>query len=346
MLSTIQRKILLPAALPAQQRKQLSSPRHAHKLRADPITIVVDGETHRFGHMDLMRDFPSTRRLAFAAVDAMAAARDWTNLPLLLEGLRTAGRRLRPYDLRKIARRAAAAGNDDIYAVLGCARAAGRTGFVLADAQTVNEILAFVQERAVDAGWEAARTRQMLAWAEMVGDMLEDEAHGRRHAPKRGAGHAVPVRGLLPLGRDPTLTAAKLNMAASHAAKNRRGEDLPGGEVARYARDLVGLWPAGAGLLTLYPAEAYEAKREMAYLKDANKLLVVGAPILHGMDMAMQVVDADLAAQLKSRRDALAAEVEKALETPGKRGLDTYNKYFRPELVAKPPAREDGEAEG
>jgi len=292
--------------------------------------------------MDLFRDFPNTRRLAFSAVARMTTARDFANLPVLLEGLRAARRRLRPVDFRRMARHAAERGH--VYTVLECARAAARTGFVLADAQTVNELLAAVQERAADARWAAARTRQMLEWAEMVGELLESEAHGRQARPPRPDTPARPrVRGLFPLDRDPAVTAAKLNLAASHAVKNRRGEDMPAGKVARYARDLVGLWPAGKGLLGLYPAEAYRPKQEMAYLTSANKLLQVGVPILHGLEMAMQVVDADLAAELQSRRDAVAAEVEKALETPSKRGLDIYNKYFRPEQVAE---EQSGKAEG
>ena len=271
------------------------------------------------------------------AVSRMATRDDFDNLPRLLEGLHGARRRLRPTDYARITR--AAGDRGFVHLMIDCARNVKRTGFALDTSQKINEILAYVQARAAASGWREGSTRKALAYARLVVDeLLEDEAH----RPKRRAVTGVaddmkknlPAGRGFPLNRDPVILAAPLGLAAARAVKHLGGQD-EGGEVARRARDLMTLWPPAKGLRQLYPEASYDAKRDgdLAYLADANKVLVVGAPILHGFDMAMRVVDPELAAEIKSRRDAVAADVHQALEAanPNGRGAQTYNQLFNPQ---------------
>lgn len=337
----------MPSYLRAEQRRQLFSPRHKEKLRADPITLEIDGTVLRFTGMDLLRDVPNARAAARDAVGRMTTREDFDNLPRLLEGLHNAGRRLRPADYARIARRAGERGS--IYAVIESARTVRRTGFRLETSETVAEILTHVQLRAVDSGWEESATRQALVWAEMVVDMLEDEQHGRRPTTTAmmTAATGEPPSSLLPttppppppafpLARDPQVLAARLHLAAMVATKFADADadaDAAAGKVAQYAGELVRLWPAGKGLRSLHAAATYADRRgEMHYLNEDNKFLGVTAPLLYGLDAAVAVLqntDDDLATALQARRDALGAEVAAALAAaPDRRGSAVYKKLF------------------
>ncbi|EFW98430.1 hypothetical protein CMQ_4282 [Grosmannia clavigera kw1407] len=347
VLETIRLTILVPSYLRAEQRRQLFSPRHREKLRADPITLEIDGTVLSFTGMDLLRDMPNARAAARDAVGRMTTREDFDNLPRLLEGLHNAGRRLRPADYARIARRAGERGC--IYAVIESARTVRRTGFRLQTSETVAEILTHVQLRAVDSGWEEAATRQALVWAEMVVDMLEDDQHGRQAAATTSTTTTLPLIDAdssatlptspppplpaFPLARDPQVLAARLHLAAMVATQPGDGADAAKDKVARYAGELVRLWPASKGLRSLHPAATYTDRRgEMHYLDEDNKFLGVAAPLLYGLDAAVALLrgsDGELATALQARRDALGAEVASALVgAPDRRGAAVYKKLF------------------
>lgn len=337
VLTTIRNKILLPSYLPQDQRKQLFSPKHEQKLRQNPITMEIDSEVLRFGHMDLMKDLPNTRKLLYDAVGRMQTREDFENLPRLLEGLHSAGRRLQTRDYVRIARIAAERGC--LYTVIESARMARRTGMRLDASEKVAEILAYVQLKAIDASSKGdkaavAASDKALLWSEMVVDLLQGDLHGRR-IPQGQKDDRFPLH------LDPQVLAAPLHMAAQVATQAHGGKDLDG-KVAKYAKDVVSLWPAGKGLLELHPAQHYDRLGEMHYLTEKNKFVFIAAPLLKGMDLAMEIVSPELAAELKLRRDALATEVEEALkhvrDDPHVKGRAVYNKLFNPEAAA--PAAE------
>lgn len=353
ILETIRLKILVPSYLRAEQQRQLFSPKYREKLRADPITLEIDGQVLRFTGMDRLRDLPNARASLRDALGRMTTREDFDNLPRLLEGLHNAHRRLRPADYARIARRAGERGC--IYTVIESARTVRRTGFRLDASETVAEILTHVQLRAVDGGWQDSQTRQSLVWAEMVVDMLEDPQHERKTTPTPAPVSASvaaaatnitnptppPPPPSFPLARDPQVLAARLHLAAVVADKFAAAEGEEDGDktaavdkVARYASELVRLWPAGKGLRDLHPAALYTDRRgEMHYLNEDNKFLGVTAPLLHGLDTAITVLrandQADLAGELQTRRDALGTEVTAALAAaPDRRGAAVYNKFY------------------
>ncbi|OTB08573.1 hypothetical protein M426DRAFT_316588 [Hypoxylon sp. CI-4A] len=307
LLGTIRHKIILPSYLPTEQRKKIYSRKYEKKLQSDPIIIEIDGEVLKFRHQNLTTDMPQTRRSVARAVSQFETPDDFANLRPLLEGVAYAGRRFDPSFYCKILRLVGAKGR--VYDVIECARGAARTGFRLDSSEKVNEVLHFVQMKAVDSAWDEAETRQALRWAEIVLDLLQDEAH----LPKRRKDDPA-VEGELPLHRDPMVLMAPLHLAAALVAK--LGPEAAGSELtdklSKYARDVARLWPEGAKLTELQPAPLYEDHDSLGYLLHPGKFTVLVAPLLKGLETAIPLVDSELAAQLRTRRDVLAAELTQA----------------------------------
>ncbi|RYO89696.1 hypothetical protein DL766_007203 [Monosporascus sp. MC13-8B] len=329
LLNTVRHKIILPSYLPQAQRKKIYSPKYEKALQSDPVIIEIDGEVLKFRHMNpLAGDIPETRRSVMDAVSRFRTADDFVNLQPLLEGLYYTGRKFDPGFYAKIVRIAGQRGR--VYDALACARMARRTGLRLDSSEKANEVLHFVQFKAVDAGFAPEDTARALRWAELVVDMLADE----QHQPRRRKDE-LPIEGELPLDRDPQVLLARLHLAAA-LARGRRAEGGDEAEavvekVNKYAADVVGVWPEGKRLKDLQPAALYEDEDKMGYLLEPNKFVVLAAPLLYGIETAIDVVEPELADQLRSRRDALEAEVQEARAAYGMkpgRGEAVYQKLY------------------
>lgn len=306
-----------------EQRNKLYDHKYEKKLQADPVTMEIDENVLKFYYTNIY-ELPNTREVVFQAIDKMKTTEDWENLPRLLEGVCVhAGRKLRFYDYPKMVRKAGMHGCIGI--IFACVRQAKRTGFKLSSSETVNELLLWVQKEAVESGWDQTATESSLAWTDRVIETLEDE----KHQPKRRRGEKDLKA--YPLFRDPQVLAARLHLAAALAAKHHGGEDV-GGRVAKYAKELVSLWPEGKGLMELHSPEAYEERKELRYLQNPNEFLWYAAPILNGLKMAAEVVEPVLAEQLRQRSMPLEKEVEAAWadekRIPARRGEDMYIKLF------------------
>ncbi|KAK7753499.1 hypothetical protein SLS62_004574 [Diatrype stigma] len=349
LLNTIRHKIILPAYLPAKQRKIIYSPKHEKKLQSDPITIEIDGEVLKFRHMDPFQgDIPAARKSLIDAVSQFDAPEDFANLKPLLEGVHYTKYRLDPSVYAKIVRICGARGR--IYQALECARAARTTGLRLDTSEKANEALHFVQLKALDADYDPAETARALRWADRVIDMLADP----QHQPTRRKKAVRLVRGQHPLDRDPQVLLARLHLAAAlaknppeaaeeaaeaevedkaaataAAAVARIGRGALVQRVGEYAHTIVKLWPRTGDseegepkkLRDLQPSELYEDENQMGYLLEANKFVTLAAPLLRGLDLAAEVLrsEADdksayaaLAGQLEARRAVLDVEIQGA----------------------------------
>lgn len=349
LLSMIRHKIILPAYLPTEQRKKIASPKYEKKLQSDPIIIEIDGEVLKFRHQNPFTDVPQTRRSVISAISQFSTAEDFANLRPLLEGIAYANRKFDPSFYVKIIRTVGAKGR--ISHIIQCAREVARTGFKLDSSEKVTEVLHFVQMHAVDANWDPAATAKALRWADMVVEMLQEEGH-QPHRPK----NKPMLDGELPLHRDPMTLLAQLHLAAALATRAQpqvpeakveasaeanaeaegEGEGEAGSEskrevkfdpevvadkLAKYAKDVVRLWPEGTKLMEVQPAALYEDPDKMGYLREPNKFVALAAPLLRGLEMAVEAVqDPELAAKLSSRRDILASEVQEARTAAGGKG--------------------------
>ncbi|KAI1777927.1 hypothetical protein F4818DRAFT_408441 [Hypoxylon cercidicola] len=325
LLTMIRQKIILPSYLPNEQRKRIFSPKYEKKLQSDPITIEIDGEVFKFRHQNLFTDVPQTRRSVVTAISQFETAADFANLRPLLEGVAGTGVKFPPDLYAKILRVVGAKGH--VYDIIECARGVARTGYRLDTSEKAAEILHFVQMKAVDSQWDEAQTTKALRWAEMVLELLQEDAH----QPRRRKDDPI-LEGELPLHRDPIALLAPLHLAAALVAKHGvEGEVAE--KLAKYARDVVRLWPEGKKLTEIQPKELYEDHNKMGYLRQPNKFVTLVAPLLYGLETAAGVVEPGLAAQLRSRRDILAAEVREARAANSQkssegRGEAVYRKLF------------------
>ncbi|KAI6380885.1 hypothetical protein MCOR25_001409 [Pyricularia grisea] len=333
LLTTMRDKILLPCYIPADQRKLLVRTKNKEKLAKNPVVLEVDEKIYKFGYRDPRVDNPSPRGTMMKAIKLMDTDRDFNNLNLLLEGLHSVAKIKwqKPWDMPRIVRRAGYHGQ--VLKILEAARRVEATGMKLDDAEVVSELMYWIQERAFGLRpeadhWTQKGTAQALKWADMVVDMLHLPEHKPAVTPKGQPGG-------LAFMYDPKVRGAQLHLAAALAVKHPQPEnpDVDAAQRKRVTELATGLthsWPAGKGLREIHPPVIND-KGYRYFLSHDGGFLRVAAPILHGLELAMTIVEPELAEQLKSRRDALAAEVDEVIaKRPEKvaNGLRTYDVLF------------------
>ncbi|KAM0334389.1 hypothetical protein ACHAQA_001415 [Verticillium albo-atrum] len=304
LLTEIQNKIILPYYLPPHQRERVFKEKHRNSLRMNPVEIEIDGLTHRFNHLPT-KDIPPTRAVFHNTLRNMETTHDWSNFVRLLSGLREAKRVINTAMFIKMVRQIGAKGR--IFAVIDAARQTKRTGLRFDLPQKVQEVLLYVQLKALDAGWEKKELEQALRWSTMVLETAADPVH--QLDKRRPDWLAWPVE------RDPLALTAPLHLAAALAVGHNGGQDVDG-KVAYWAKQVVNVWPAGKGLLDVYPAAAYGNKEgstgdrgDVRYLTSPPLYVTPAANALHGLKLAAQVVEPALAEKLR----AIIATVEPEL---------------------------------
>lgn len=297
--------------------------------------MEIDGEKLRFYFTDKVRAVPSTKKSLYEIIDLMKTPDDWAILPRLLEGLCVqAGRKLRYDQYGKMIRRAAMAGC--IHTILTCAREVKRTDFRLDSQELANDLMINIQVEAILSDWDAAETAKALQRTERVLDMLEEEDH--QPASRKKAEEAAART--YPLYKDPLILGARLHMAAAMAVKHEGGVDIDG-KVAKYAREIVALWPEGRGVAELYGEEDLKADPSLQHLRHDTQIVFTVAPLLHGFRLAAQVVDPELARQLESRAATLEQELSGALaRQPLREGGRTRQVYLKLYPGQTPPRAE------
>lgn len=334
MLETFRQKLLLPTYLSQEQQKRIYRLKFQQQLQNDPITLEIDGVVYKFRYTNRM-ELPHARDLIRRALNAMKTPDDLRNLSPLLQACKRAHRKIDLSFYPKMIRLAARAGC--LHMILDMARAVGRTHFKLDTSEKVNTLLAFLQKRAVDSGWDRDKTREALRQTQLVLNMMESEP---LHQPKPA------TAGRFPFYRDPQVLAARLHLAAAIAVHHQDGKDVDG-KVTKYGEELVRLWPEGYGLLDLQPDEAFRDRRKMFYMLNRSTYLFMASPVLNGLTLAAQVADPGLTMQLQNRADAVESEIRAALSSEdvkeGSLGKVMYNRLFNPEAEGE---EAEGEEEG
>ncbi|KAI5867969.1 hypothetical protein GGS23DRAFT_543404 [Durotheca rogersii] len=365
VLNTIRYKIILPAYLPEDQRRRIYLARYQKQLQADPVVIEIDGEVIKFHFTDPLTQIPNTRRSVLQALQLCREPADFVNLRPLFEGLTYANRTFPPDFYCKVIRSVGRKGR--IYDIIECARGAARTGFRLDSSEKVNEVLHFVQMRAADAAWDPRVLRQCLRWAEIVLDLTQHANHRRAEPllPGELPLHQDPMVLLAPLHLAASLveqydidaaraaapddseavTEAAPAPAPAEAEAEADGQ-APGSndaeetasraanraqaaaKAARYALYVARLWPEGRRLREVQPAAAYEDSTRLGYLRPGSKFVALATPLLHGLDVALRVLEPALADPLRPRRDLLAAEIDEARAALNLRASAVWEQFF------------------
>lgn len=342
-------EVLLPCYIPAEQRKLLTRKQQKDHLDKNPITVEIDGVVHKLGYRDPIT-LPSPRRTVLDAVKLMDSERDFRNLVLMLQGLHSVAKTKwqKPWDMTRIARRAG--GHGQIFRIIEAANRVGDTGVKFDHAELIAEVMYWIQEKAcgLQPGaerWGQKATAQALNWADMVVEMLHLPEHLPAATPK-----GQPLG--LALKYDPKWTGAQLHLAAGLAVKHPK-PDQPEADAAQRKRvtdlatTLIKTWPADKGLRAIHPPPAHP-KGYVYFIDQDSGFLRQASPIMHGLDLAMQVVEPELANQLKSRRDALAAEIDEVLAKKAEnqlRGRMTYDALFGTQHALELVGKEETQTE-
>ncbi|KAK3296138.1 uncharacterized protein B0H64DRAFT_442469 [Chaetomium fimeti] len=327
--------VILPTYLAPDQRRKIYKQKLKQILQNDPITMEIDGVVHKFRYRSKAGDLPSSTATVKEALELISTPADLHNIPPLLAGVVRAGHKLPLYYYSMFLRRAAA--HNQLQLIMDCIKTVDRTGFKLNHSAIINELLVYLQWPAIKSGWNEAKTKNALKQVRLIVNILES---GKSHEPKGDN------EGAFPYYRDPQVLGSRLHMAAARAVHLKEGKD-DDGLVARFAQELVTLWPEDKGLLDLQPDESYQKGGPMRYLLDRNAYLFFASPVLNGLTLAAQVVDPALAMQLQNRADAVEAELQTALaavEGQEGRGVSIYNSLFNPEAEAGQAAEGEEEA--
>ncbi|KAI1268683.1 hypothetical protein F5Y18DRAFT_239203 [Xylariaceae sp. FL1019] len=330
-LDHIRNKIILPSYLPEGQQKKLRSPKWEKKLQADPITIEIDGKLEKFRYMNPLKDIPNARKLLLTAVNSFQTQADFANFQPLMTGLLHA-RKFNDSFFCLLIRVMGDKGQ--IYQIIELARSVKRSGFKLNTPEKAFKVLGYCSMKAQGAGYAEPDTRQALLWAEMVVEMLHDNAH-QPIREQRGQ----LFEGELPLKRDPLAMATPLHLAAEIATKYGN-DDAILEKVRKYATDIVRLWPEGKKVTEIQPQAVYNIKvpksvatKTHNFLQAHSEFLAMMAPLQRGLNQAAKLVEPELASKLQTRADLLAAEIqERRRLSKGQRGEDILKK-FNPETL-------------
>ncbi|TGO69640.1 hypothetical protein BOTNAR_0008g00050 [Botryotinia narcissicola] len=318
LLLKYRKNLFLPAHLSEYDQELVYGTRHAESLKTDPVKVQIGGEEFVLEHINQLRDQPGTTRGFRQVLNLMMEKKDWDNLPQFLEGHRDCRRPLAHALYCQMIRRAGLVGRID--AVIEAARRVRYTGFRLNDEEVVLQMMYWIYYKAQVSGFEEHETKQALAWAEVVADLLEDPRHAGDKGPLLAEG-ANDVRAL------PEVIGILLQLAAVRAVKHTDGKDLDG-KVATYATRLLGTpYDLSTSLLNLkrpevrvyskpgavdsdiasqtkmdggeYSAEEIQKKS----IRAKNHWLVAAAPVLHGMKTALHVFDPSTVASSKLKEN-------------------------------------------
>lgn len=254
--------------------------------------MKVGGEVLQLQPLDHLRDEPATRSSVAKVLELMKEGKDWANLPGFLEGLKTAKRKLKGWQIEKLVRKANACGRQGV--VLVCLQRVERTGVGLWDSNVARECMLGAVMRAMEGGWTKERVEDGWRLGRQYWELTWDKRH---HSSDGGnAKLNVGVVGSMVL-----LNAARVVKA---------GEGIE--DVEKFAQRLTSL---------LGPdwAEEMRAKENKGWV-EANQDLVIYGPVLKGMQLAQRVLgkDSELGRDLRKR-------VEKDLEPMLQKALATVN---------------------
>ncbi len=215
----------------------------------------------------------------------MGEAKDWRNLPGFLEGLKTAGRKLKSRQVEKMVRRANAAGRQGV--VLEVLRRGEGTGVRLQEVGFVREVMLGAVMRAIAGNWELEAVKEGEKYSRAYWELLWDEKHRVVRSAEEDPKRRAEVVGVV------------VEMVAAGIMKGEGGEgkvqDMRG-----LVERLLGCW------------QWVELGLDKENWDDANYKLLMWAPVWHGMVLARQVLGGE--SQIGKELGEKAEKVESMLE--------------------------------
>ena len=289
LLSTFRTNIFLPSHLLRLQRNLLYKPKNHFLLTSDePATVRVGNEVLQLQPLNHLRDEPPTRQSFAKILALMQEGRDWQNLPGFLEGLKTAKRKLHPWQIEKMVRRANLAGRQGV--VLECLRRVEGTGVGLWDPEVVSEIMRGAVMKALQGSWSPEAVEKANKFARDVWDLLHDPRHASQSRAQRTR---------------PEIIGILVQLEASYTLLS-----LP------KADDTGKLQSAVELLLSNWDKKALILEDTAMTSPTANQILMTWAPVWHGMTLARKALG-ESSKHGKLLEEKLTQDLQPMLERAG-----------------------------
>lgn len=252
------------------------------------------------------KEEPATRPAIKKVVDLMTETKDWRNLRGFLEGLMTARRSVKGFQMEKMVRKVNECGKMGV--VLECLQRVEDTGLGLWELRVAREVMWGATAKAMQADWSEEGVEQAVKYAEMVWEMMLDPRHREKMHGDQDAKKRPEVIGVL------------VQMHAARALVENIGDDV--GLVEKYVKMMLQVWGNT------------EKTFEEGDWDDANFKLTMWAPVWHGMAMAQKVLGAktpigkELGTKLKELESLIAQAQplvrDNSTEEGPRRGLRLY----------------------
>ena len=253
-----------------------------------------------------MKDEPATRPAIKKVVDLMTETKDWRNLPGFLEGLMTARRSVKGFQLEKMVRKVNECEKQGV--VLECLKRVEDTGMGLWELRIAREVMWGATARAMQADWSEVGVEKSVKYAESIWEMMLDPRHREKMHGDQDAKKRPEVIGVL------------VQMHAARGLVENIGDDV--GSVEKYVKMMLQVW------------ENTETTFEEGDWDDANFKLTMWAPVWHGMTMAQKVLGAktpigkELGSKLKELESLIGRAQplvrDNSTEEGPRRGLKLY----------------------
>ena len=281
LLSTFRSNVFLPSHLIKLQKDLLYRKKNHPLLTSDePATVRLGDEVLQLHPLSHVKDEPNTRTNFAKALDLMTETGDFRNLPAFLEGLKTARRSIKGYQLEKAIRRANESGRQSI--VNDCLRRTESTGLNLGDLQKAREVMWGATMKAMQNNWSQEGVQKAARYAENFWELMHDAKHHEK------------MHGLQDAKKRPEIVGVLLQLCAARAKR--------GGEknvVEKYAGLMLIRWE--------------NSREDMAIdegvWNDANHKMLMWAPVWHGIMLAREVLGAQSAIG-KKLEEKLGADMQ------------------------------------
>lgn len=309
LLSTFRSNVFLPSHLISLQKDLLYKKKNHPLLTSDePATVRLGDEVLQLHPLSHVKDEPNTRASFAKALDLMTETGDFKNLPGFLEGLKTARRSIKGYQLEKAIRRANDCSRQSI--VNECLRRTESTGLTLGNLRVAREAMWGATLRAVQSEWSQEGIEKAARHAEILWELMHDPRHHQKMHGTEDAKKRPEILGIL---------------VQLSAARARKGGDKSA--VEKYASFMLSHWGNGRDEMIIGEGD----------WNDANYKLLMWAPVWHGIKLALEVSGAqsslgkrlgekmnqDLEPLVKQCRDILSANPP---QEGVRRGLNMYEK--------------------
>ena len=328
LLSTFRTNIFLPAHLLKLQQNLIYRKKNRRLLTDtdEPATAKIGNEVHALKPLNRLTDEPSTSKSLAQMVELCKEGKDWVNMvPFLIE-LKTAGRKVKGPQFEKMVRRMGEEGGLGV--IIEMARRVEGTGMRLGELGIAREALWGAVMKYIRSERNEAAVQDAHKFIEAIWQLLSDERHVDR--PATGKKASDPKT-------HPEIIGVLLWIRALKASLLADNQDADG-TVKRAAEMVLAVWNRDENKTNNNNTIGDDEDTTNWY--DANRTLIMWAPVWHGMHMARGIVgentplgrdlanaiSLDLEPKLKKAQRVVAQHVG---EDVTRRGLVVYDELSK-----------------